>query len=109
MPGIIRIYGPYRRLDQRPRLNPDILPFRISGEVSTPIPLMSRTLVALDLRHTSLQMGSPYSFGTPPSYHKTLSGDLGLIHRVHRGFAYRDFVTGEDEGSFPWVSRVPKR
>jgi hypothetical protein len=26
-----------------------------------------------------------------------------------RGFAYRDFTTGEDEGSCPWVSRVPKR
>jgi hypothetical protein len=69
---------------------------------------MSRTPVALDLRHASLQMGGPDSFGTPPSYHKTLSGDLGLIHRAHRGFAYRDFATGEDEGSCPWVSRVPK-
>jgi hypothetical protein len=54
-------------------------------------------------------MGGPDSFGTPPSYHKTLSGDLGLIHRAHRGFAYQDFATGEDEGSCPWVSRVPKR
>jgi hypothetical protein len=108
-PGIIRIYGPDHRLDQRPRLNPDILPFGISGEVFTPIPLMSRTPVALDLRHASLQMGGPDSFGTPPSYHKTLSSDLGLIHRAHRGFAYRDFTTGEDEGSCPWVSRVPKR
>jgi hypothetical protein len=107
-PGIIRIYGPDRRLDQRPGLNPDTLPFGISGEVFTPIPLMSRTPVALDLRHASLQMGGPDSFGTPPPYHKTLSGDLGLIHRAHRGFAYRDFTTGEDEGSCPWVSRVPK-
>jgi hypothetical protein len=106
-PSIIRIYGPDRRLDQRPELNPDILPFRISGEVFTPIPLMSRTPVALDLRHTSLQMGCPDSFGTPP-YHKTLSDDLGLIHRAHRGFAYQDFATSEDEGSCPWVSRVPK-
>jgi hypothetical protein len=69
---------------------------------------MSKTLVALDLRHTSLQMGSPDSFGTPPPYQKTLSGDLGHIHRVHRGFTYRDFETGEYEGTFPWVSRVPK-
>jgi hypothetical protein len=28
-PGIIRIYGPDRRLDQRPGLNPGILPFGI--------------------------------------------------------------------------------
>jgi hypothetical protein len=70
---------------------------------------MSRTSVALDLRHASLQMGGPDSFGTPPSYHKTLSGDLGLIHKTHRGFTYRYFATGEDEGSCPWVSRVPKR
>jgi hypothetical protein len=54
-------------------------------------------------------MGGPDSFRTPPSYHKTLSSDLGLIHRVRRGFGYRDFATGEDEGSCPWVSRVPKR
>jgi hypothetical protein len=53
-------------------------------------------------------MGGPDSFGTPPSYHKTLSGDLGLIHRAHRGFAYRDFATCEDKGSYPLVSQVPK-
>ena len=65
--------------------------------------------MALDLRHASLQMGDPDSFRTPPPYQKTLSGDLGLIHRVHRGFMYRDFTTGEDEGSCPWVSQVLKR
>jgi hypothetical protein len=54
-------------------------------------------------------MDGPDSFGTPPSYHKTLSGDLGLIHRARRGFVYRDFVTCENEGSCPLVSRVPKR
>jgi hypothetical protein len=54
-------------------------------------------------------MDGPDSFGTPPSYHKTLSGDLGLIHRARRGFGYRDFTTCENEGSCPLVSRVPKR
>jgi hypothetical protein len=57
----------------------------------------------------SLQTDGPDSFGTPPSCHKTLSGDLGLIHRARRDFAYRDFATCENEGSCPWVSRVPKR
>jgi hypothetical protein len=28
---------------------------------------------------------------------------------TYRDFAYRDFTTCEDEGSYPWVSRVPKR
>jgi len=83
--------------------------FQDFGGVFTPISPISRTPTTLDLRHASLQMGGPDSFGTPPSYHKTLSVDLGLIHIVHRGFAYRDFATGEDEGSCPWVSRLPKR
>jgi hypothetical protein len=54
-------------------------------------------------------MDGPNPFGTPPSYHKTLFGDLGLIHRARRGFVYRDFATSENEGSFPLVSRVSKR
>jgi hypothetical protein len=54
-------------------------------------------------------MDGPDSFKTPPSYHKTLSGELGLIHRTHRGFGYQDFATCENEGSYPLVSRVPKR
>jgi hypothetical protein len=61
-PGIIWIYGPDRRLDQRPELNPDILPFGISGGVFTPIPSMSRTSVALDLRHAFSTNGRSKSF-----------------------------------------------
>jgi hypothetical protein len=61
-PGIIRIYGPDHRPDQRPGLNPDILPFGISSGVFTPIPPMSRTLVALDLRHTFSTNGWSKSF-----------------------------------------------
>jgi hypothetical protein len=100
-PGIIRIYGPDHRLDQRPRKNPNILSFEISSGVSTPISPIYRILVDLDLHHVSLKMDHPYSFGTPPSYHKTLSDDLGLIHRVCQGFTYQDFTTSEDDRSFP--------
>jgi hypothetical protein len=66
-------------------------------------------MTALDLHHASLQMGGPDSFGTPPSYHKTLSGDLGLIHRVHRGFAYLNFATDKTRGltlGFPGFRNV---
>jgi hypothetical protein len=92
-----------------PDLNLEILSFRISGRFSTPISSISRIHVALDLRPTSLQMDGPDIFRTPPSYHKTLSCDLGLIHRAHQGFAYQDLVTCENEGPCPLVSRVSKR
>jgi len=49
-------------------------------------------------------MDGPDPFGTPLFYHVTLSYDLGLILRAHRGFVYQDFVMGEDEGSCPLVS-----
>jgi hypothetical protein len=47
-------------------------------------------------------MDGPNPFGTPPSYHMTLSCDLGLIHRARRGFVYQDFVTCENGGVLPF-------
>jgi hypothetical protein len=69
---------------------------RLTGFQSFP-----RTLTA---HHASPPMDGPDPFGTPLFYHVTLSCDLGLILRARRGFAYRDFATGEDEGSCPLVS-----
>jgi hypothetical protein len=82
--------------------------FRDFGGVFTSISPIPRTSVALDICHASLKMEGPDSFRTLPSYHKTLSSDLGLLHRARRGFMYRDFATCENEGSCPWVSQVPK-
>jgi hypothetical protein len=108
-PSIIQIYGPDRRLDQRPRLNPGILPFGILAGSSLLFPRSPEPQRLQIFTTRPLQMDGPDSFGTPPSYHMTLSCDLGLIHRACQGFVYRDFMTCEDEGSCPLVSRVPKR
>jgi hypothetical protein len=57
--------------------------------------MISTTLVDLDL-----------TVITPPEL-KGVERHLVLI--VRQCFVYQDFVTCEDEGSFPLVSRMPKR
>jgi hypothetical protein len=67
---------------------------RIWIQQSTIFQSFPQTLTA---HHASPPMDDLDPFRTPPFY-----------HRAHRGFGYRDFVTCEDKGSFPLVSRVSK-
>ena len=64
-PSIIRIYGPDRRLDQWPRLNPNILPFGILAGSSLIFPRSPESLVALGLRHVSSTNGRSRLFRDP--------------------------------------------
>jgi hypothetical protein len=56
-PGIIRIYGPDCRLDQWTQIKSQHSTFRDFGGVFTPISPISRTPMALDLRHASSTNG----------------------------------------------------